>query len=30
VQPDTVSIVLTGYASLESAIKALREARTTT
>lgn len=25
VQPDTVSIVLTGYASLESAIKALRE-----
>src|SRR5205823_11875935 len=25
VQPDTVSIILTGYASLESAIKALRE-----
>src|ERR1700716_2576828 len=25
VQPETVSIVLTGYASLESAIKALRE-----
>jgi len=25
VQPDTISIILTGYASLESAIKALRE-----
>ncbi|HLZ30991.1 MAG TPA: ATP-binding protein [Chloroflexota bacterium] len=25
VQPDTVSIILTGYASLESAVKALRE-----
>jgi signal transduction histidine kinase len=25
IQPDTVSIILTGYASLESAIKALRE-----
>src|SRR6184192_1401511 len=25
VQPDTVTIILTGYASLESAIKALRE-----
>jgi two-component system, NtrC family, response regulator HydG len=25
VQPDTVAIILTGYASLESAIKALRE-----